>query len=133
MTQNATLENGPIIAAVCQVQKQYCMTQKDHQAFSAPKPSRLALFSWCLYDWANSAFSTIVITFVFSAYFTQSVAEDPIVGTALWGRTLSLAALIVALSGPVLGAIADKTGSRKPWLGGFTVISHYGRLHAVVY
>lgn len=99
------------------------MIPKDHQAFCAAKPSRLALFSWCLYDWANSAFSTIVITFVFSAYFTQSVAEDPIAGTALWGRTLSLAALIVALSGPVLGAIADKTGSRKPWLGGFTAIS----------
>lgn len=99
------------------------MTLKYHRASSATKPSRLALFSWCLYDWANSAFSTIVITFVFSAYFTQHVAEDPIVGTALWGRTLSLAALIVALSGPLLGAIADKTGSRKPWLGGFTAIT----------
>ncbi len=83
--------------------------------------SRLAQFSWCLYDWANSAFSAVVITFVFSAYFTQTVAADPIIGTALWGRTLSLAALIVAFSSPVLGAIADKTGSRKPWLGGFTI------------
>ncbi len=90
------------------------------------KPAQLSLlapFSWCLYDWANSAFSTLVVTFVFAAYFTQSVAETPIVGTALWGRTVSLAALIVALSSPVLGAIADKTGSRKPWLGGFTAIS----------
>ncbi len=85
--------------------------------------SRRALISWCLYDWANSAFSTVVITFVFAAYFTQSVAENPIVGTALWGHTLSLAALIVAFSSPVLGAIADKTGSRKPWLGGFTAVS----------
>ncbi len=60
---------------------------------------------------------------MFSAYFTQSVAEDTIVGTALWGHTLSLAALIVAFSSPVLGAVADKTGSRKPWLGGFTAVS----------
>jgi UMF1 family MFS transporter len=99
------------------------MTLIDRQTSRATEPSRPALFSWCLYDWANSAFSTVVITFVFSAYFTQSVAEDPIVGTALWGRTLGLAALIVALVSPVLGAIADKTGSRKPWLGGFTAIS----------
>lgn len=95
----------------------------QHQDSKPAQASRRALFSWCLYDWANSAFPTILITFIFAPYFTQSVAENPIVGTALWGRTLSLTALIVAFSGPVLGAIADKTGSRKPWLGGFTAIS----------
>lgn len=85
--------------------------------------SRLALISWCLYDWANSAFPTILITFVFAVYFTQNVAQDPIVGTAQWGRMLSLAALVVAFFSPALGAIADKRGSRKPWLGGFTAVS----------
>ncbi len=99
------------------------MTATEHQDASVRKPPRLALISWCLYDWANSAFPTVVVTFVFAAYFTQSVAEDPILGTASWGHTLSLAALIVAISSPILGAIADKTGSCKSWLGGFTVMS----------
>ncbi len=82
----------------------------------------LGVFSWCLYDWANSAFSTVIITFVFSTYFTQTVAPDPLVGTVLWGRTLSLSALVVALVSPVLGAIADKRGRRKPWLLACTLV-----------
>lgn len=82
---------------------------------SSERPDR-GVFSWCLYDWANSAFSTVIITFVFATYFTQAVAPDPLLGTILWGRTLSLAALVVALASPVLGAIADKRGRRKPWL-----------------
>ena len=76
----------------------------------------LGVFSWCLYDWANSAFSTVITTFVFATYFTRAVAPDPLVGTILWGRTLSLAAFVVAFGSPVLGAIADRGGRRKPWL-----------------
>ncbi|WP_240932842.1 MFS transporter [Pelagibius litoralis] len=77
---------------------------------------RLGIFSWCLYDWANSAFSTVIVTFVFATYFTQAVAPDPITGTIFWARALSLAALVVAVLSPALGAIADKCGRRKPWL-----------------
>jgi len=82
---------------------------------SSEKPGT-GVFSWCFYDWANSAFSTVITTFVFATYFTQAVAPDPLLGTVLWGRTLSLAALVVAVVSPVLGAIADKRGRRKPWL-----------------
>ncbi len=83
---------------------------------------RLALVSWSLYDWANSAFPTIIITFVFAAYFTKAVAESPVLGTAQWGWAISLAGLFIALLSPVLGAIADQTGRRKPWLSTFTVL-----------
>jgi len=83
---------------------------------------RRGLFSWCLYDWANSAFPTVIITFVFATYFTGSVAEDKITGTAQWGYAMSLAALGVAFAAPIFGAIADNTGRRKPWLGTFTLI-----------
>jgi UMF1 family MFS transporter len=38
--------------------------------------SRRAVFAWCLFDWANSAFPTVIITFVFAAYFTRAVAEN---------------------------------------------------------
>ena len=83
---------------------------------------RRALFSWCLFDWANSAFPTVITTFVFATYFTTTVAESTIAGTAAWGHAQSFAALIIALLGPALGAIADRGGRRKPWLLAFTVL-----------
>ena len=83
---------------------------------------RRALFSWCLFDWANSAFPTVITTFVFATYFTTTVAESTITGTAAWGHAQSLAALIIALLGPALGAIADRGGRRKPWLLAFTAL-----------
>ena len=83
---------------------------------------RRALFSWCLFDWANSAFPTVITTFVFATYFTTTVAESTIAGTAAWGHAQSFAALIIALLGPALGAIADRGGRRKPWLLAFTAL-----------
>ena len=77
---------------------------------------RRAVLSWCLFDWANSVYPTLVITFVFAAYFTRAIAATPEQGTAQWGTAMSLSALFVALASPVLGAIADQDGRRKPWL-----------------
>lgn len=78
--------------------------------------------SWALYDWANSSFAAVISTFVFPAYFARSVAADETIGTTQWGYTVGIAGLVVALSGPVLGAIADQGGRRKPWLGLFTFL-----------
>jgi UMF1 family MFS transporter len=85
--------------------------------------NRRGLVAWCFYDWANSAFPTVLITFVFAAYFTKGVAADEVSGTSQWGVAMSLSALAVALLGPVMGAIADNTGRRKPWLALFTLIA----------
>ena len=82
---------------------------------------RKGLVAWCLYDWANSAYPTVITTFVFAAYFMKSVAVDPTIGTSQWGWTMSISALMVALVGPLLGAIADHSGKRKPWLFFFTL------------
>jgi UMF1 family MFS transporter len=79
-----------------------------------------AIFSWCLYDWANSAYPTVVTTFIFATYFTTAVAETPEAGTAAWGYAVGAAGLVVALFSPVLGAIADSGGRRKPWLAVLT-------------
>ena len=86
------------------------------------KASRIGLFGWCLYDWANSAFPAVITTFVFAAYFTKAIATDEITGTSQWGYAISLSALAVAVLGPFLGAIADHGGRRKPWIGAFTVL-----------
>lgn len=72
-----------------------------------------AVWSWALYDFANSPFTTLVITFVYATFFTQAIAADPISGTTLWGRGITITALVVALCSPVFGALADRGGYRK--------------------
>ncbi len=81
-----------------------------------------ALFAWCLFDWANSAFPTVIVTFVFAAYFTQAVAADVVTGTAQWGYAMAASAFAVALSAPFCGAMADHSGRRKPWLLALTAL-----------
>ena len=85
-------------------------------------PGRRAAFSWCLFDWANSPLPTVIITFVFSAYFARGVVGNEVEGTVLWSQALTIAGLTVALLAPILGAIADQTGPKKPWLVGFSAI-----------
>ena len=82
--------------------------------------------SWCLYDWANSAFPTIVTTFIFAVYFTKAVAENPVDGAVQWSHSVTAAALVIAFAGPALGAIADCLGRRKPWLFTFTLLTAVG-------
>jgi len=97
---------------------------KEHGQGAIPADTlRRPVAAWCLYDWGNSAIPTIILTFVFAPYFTQAVAADPITGSAQWGQTLTLSALLVALLSPVLGAFSDKGGRRKPWLGLFTALA----------
>ncbi len=79
--------------------------------------------SWCLYDWANSAFTTLVVTFVYATYFTQTFAEDADRGTALWSRGITISSLIIALIAPVLGAMADRSGLRRRFLVVATLVS----------
>ncbi|MTI87021.1 MAG: MFS transporter [Balneolaceae bacterium] len=84
------------------------------------------LLSWALYDWANSAYFVMIQTFVFAAYFAKSIAENETSGTALWGNMIGIAGLVIALSAPFLGAIADEGGRRKPWILFFTVLCVVG-------
>ncbi len=80
------------------------------------------IFSWCLFDWANSAFTTLVVTFVYSTYFTQAIAPDPVTGTALWSRAVAASAVLVGLLSPVLGAAADRGNRRKRYLAATTLL-----------
>lgn len=89
---------------------------------SAPQVDRRAIAAWCVYDWAISAFNTVIGTFVFSVYVAKGVATDEVSGTAAWGQAMSLAGLALLLLSPVLGAVADRAGPRKPWLAAMTGI-----------
>ena len=77
---------------------------------------RKEIWSWCFYDFGNSAFTTLVITFIYSTYFTKAIAENEIDGTYLWSQAIAITAVIVSLLSPILGAIADKGGYRKIFL-----------------
>ena len=84
--------------------------------------NKKAKISWALYDFANSSFPTLVTTFLFSTYFTQVLAPSPEKGTALWGTATGIAGVIIAITSPFIGSIADHTGKRKPWLAFFTIL-----------
>lgn len=82
-------------------------------------PRRAAVISWIFFDWAAQPYFTLITTFVFAPYFASFVAPDPARGQALWGFATAAAGLVIALLSPVLGAIADASGRRKPWIAGF--------------
>lgn len=85
--------------------------------------SVVGLFSWAMYDWANSAFFAVIQTFVFATYFVQSVAESTTLGSTLWGNTIGAAGIFIAVSAPFVGAFADQLGRRKPWIGVFAMLA----------
>ena len=82
-------------------------------------PPRSAVARWILFDWAAQPYFTLITTFVFAPYFATHVASDPVSGQAMWGFATAAAGLVIALLSPVLGAIADAAGRRKPWIAGF--------------
>jgi MFS transporter, UMF1 family len=82
-------------------------------------PPRVAVVSWIFFDWAAQPYFTLITTFVFAPYFATSVAPDPATGQSLWGFAMAAAGMAIALLSPVLGAIADAAGRRKPWIAVF--------------
>jgi UMF1 family MFS transporter len=82
-------------------------------------PARSAVIGWILFDWAAQPYFTLITTFVFAPYFATHVASDPASGQSLWGFATAAAGLVIALMSPVLGAIADASGRRKPWIAAF--------------
>jgi UMF1 family MFS transporter len=81
-----------------------------------PVASRRARFGWALFDWAGNGFATVIVSFVFSAYFARAVAEDATVGTSQWGTAMAASGVAAALTAPLAGSIADQGGALKPWL-----------------
>jgi len=79
--------------------------------------------AWAFYDWANSAFPTVVSTFVIAAYFAQGIAPDAATGQSQWGWMQAIAALVIAVASPILGAVADAGGRRRMMLVVFTGIT----------
>lgn len=77
---------------------------------------RREIFGWCCYDFANSAFITVVITVVYGPYFTGVVAAGWAGANTLWSVILASSQVVVMVFGPALGVLADVTGSKKKFL-----------------
>ena len=97
------------------------------QPFEAMPVLRRARRAWCLYDWANSAFATVVLAAVLPVYFAALVPAEGatlslfgfshnLPATALWGYAVTCSMILVAVTAPWLGAQADRRGTRRQWL-----------------
>ena len=80
------------------------------------------VLNFALYDFANSAFTTIIITFIFSTYFAKQIAPNPILGQSYWGWAIGLTGILVAIIGPILGSFADKKNYTEFFIKLFTII-----------
>ena len=113
------------------------MTQAT--ADGAARQQRRVIRAWCMYDWANSGYATSGVAAIFPVYFV-ALFQDALgesasffgltfTGSSMWSFAIALATVIVALSSPVLGVIADRAAIKKTLLGiytatgaGFTVL-----------
>lgn len=98
-----------------------------------PPVTRKEIAGWCLYDAADSAFTTVIITAFYAPFFSKVIVGDPVRGAYLWGWALSGSEIVVAILAPILGAIADFSGSRKKFLMvcAATIIIFTGALYFV--
>lgn len=95
-----------------------------HAVDEAPTryPPRSAVVGWMLFDWAAQPYFSLITTFVFAPYFATRVASDAASGQSMWGFATAAAGLVIALASPLLGAIADASGRRKPWIAAFGAV-----------
>ena len=95
--------------------------------------NRKKIWGWFFYDWASQPFHTLLMTFVFGPYFAivasqyyLGLGQDETLADAnaqiVWSNCLAITGLIIGFGGPVLGAIADTTRLKKPWISTFSVI-----------
>jgi len=84
------------------------------------------VFVWTLFDFANTSFSIIVVTFLYAVYFKKTVAGNQAIGDLYWSISTSIAMIITAFVSPVLGAIADYSAGKKRFLLFFTLLCILG-------
>jgi MFS transporter, UMF1 family len=80
------------------------------------------IFIWSLFDFANTSFSIVVVTFLYAVYFKKVVAQGQPIGDLYWSLGTSIAMIITAIISPVLGAIADYSAGKKRFLLFFTLL-----------
>ena len=74
------------------------------------------IFSWAMFDFANSSYTTVIITVMYARYFVNYIVPDETSAVHLWSVTLSISYFLVAALSPIIGAMADYTGQKKKYL-----------------
>ncbi|MEP5248375.1 MAG: MFS transporter, partial [Alphaproteobacteria bacterium] len=82
-------------------------------------PGTKGQISWAIFEWARNPYVLLVTIYIFAPYFSNVVVGDPVRGQAIWGNINGIAGFVIACLAPILGAIADSGGRRKPWLAVF--------------
>jgi len=91
---------------------------------AVPPATRREIFAWAMYDFANSGYTTVVLTAIFNAYFVGAVAGSVYpkgTATLLWTVAMAITNTLVLVSAPVLGAVADHGGHKKRFLALTTI------------
>jgi len=83
--------------------------------------TRREVWAWAMYDFANSGYTTVVITAIFNAYFVSVVAGNAPWATFAWTLALSVSYLLIMLTAPLIGAHADARAAKKRWLALTTI------------
>ncbi len=95
--------------------------------------ARKRIWGWYFFDWASQPYHTVLLTFIFGPFFaaiasqwflgqglTEEVADAR--AQSLWSLTLTITGLLIGFGGPVIGALADRSGNRMPWIAAFSVL-----------
>jgi UMF1 family MFS transporter len=137
LTSTSTCSDAGLGELKNQAGTEYNMGENEPKSQTADKERdyNRVVHAWAMYDWANSAFAAIILTAVFPVYFRSlvtSAGRPPEDATAYWAYTTSSSLLLVALLGPVLGAIADIAGAKKKFLGMALVLGVLGSMGAAL-
>ena len=98
---------------------------------------RKRIWGWYFFDWASQPYNTLLLTFIFGPYFAQTATAALVDGgmaveaakaqaQAYWGYGLTVTGVCIAILAPILGAIADSSGRRMPWIWLFSVLYFIG-------
>ncbi len=85
-------------------------------------PHRLGQWSWAIFEWGTTPYVLLITIYIFAPYFSSTVVGDPVQGQAIWGYINGIAGAAIGLLAPIMGAVADQGGKRKPWIAGFLAL-----------
>jgi UMF1 family MFS transporter len=91
-----------------------------------PAAGRRQRFAWCLFDFANSSYNTVVVTFLWVTFFAEALVGDKALGNRYWGTMLVITGVVVAIASPLLGALADRTAHKRRYLVVFSLVTIIG-------
>ncbi|MFZ1288661.1 MAG: MFS transporter [Melioribacteraceae bacterium] len=84
--------------------------------------NKFKIFVWTLYDFANTSYSIVVVTFIFAVYFKDVIAQKLPIGDLFWSLGISISMILTGIISPILGAIADYSAGKKRFLLFFTLL-----------